>query len=42
MRVRMRAIIPVWRRPWVVLGRDTFAGDVLLRLGVANVFSDHP
>jgi ABC-type Fe3+-hydroxamate transport system substrate-binding protein len=41
-RVRMRAIIPVWRRPWVVIGRDTFAGDVLLRLGVANVFSDHP
>jgi hypothetical protein len=41
MRVRMRAIIPIWRRPWIVLGRDTFAGDVLLRLGVANVFSDH-
>lgn len=39
--VRMRAIVPVWRRPWVVLGRDTFAGDVLLRLGVANVYSDH-
>ena len=40
--VRMRAIIPVWRRPWVVIGRDTFTGDVLLRLGVANVYSDHP
>jgi ABC-type Fe3+-hydroxamate transport system substrate-binding protein len=40
--VRMRAIVPVWRRPWVVVGRDTFASDVLLRLGVANVFSDHP
>ncbi|MBP2320608.1 ABC-type Fe3+-hydroxamate transport system substrate-binding protein [Kibdelosporangium banguiense] len=40
-RMRMRAIIPVWRRPWVVIGRDTFAGDVLLRLGVANVYSDH-
>ena len=40
--VRMRAIIPVWRRPWVVVGRDTFAGDVLLRLGIANVYSDHP
>ncbi|WP_432843391.1 helical backbone metal receptor [Dactylosporangium sp. CA-092794] len=31
-----RAIVPVWRRPWVVLGRDTFAGDVLRRLGVTN------
>ncbi len=31
-----RALVPVWRRPWVVLGRDTFAGDVLRRQGVAN------
>ncbi|MEU7762779.1 MULTISPECIES: helical backbone metal receptor [Micromonospora] len=30
------AVVPVWRRPWVVLGRDTFAGDVLARLGVRN------
>jgi ABC-type Fe3+-hydroxamate transport system substrate-binding protein len=36
-----RAIIPIWRRPWMVVGRDTFAGDVLSRLGVANVFTDH-
>lgn len=36
------AVIPVWRRPWVVLGRDTFSGDVLLRLGVANHFGAHP
>jgi ABC-type Fe3+-hydroxamate transport system substrate-binding protein len=35
------AIIPVWRRPWVVVGRDTFAGDVLSRLGVANAYADH-
>jgi hypothetical protein len=35
------AIIPVWRRPWVVIGRDTFAGDVLRRLGVANAYADH-
>lgn len=38
--VRATAIVPVWRRPWVVLGRDTFAGDVLRRLGVANVYAD--
>jgi hypothetical protein len=25
----------------MVLGRDTFAGDVLARLGVRNVFADH-
>jgi ABC-type Fe3+-hydroxamate transport system substrate-binding protein len=34
-----RAVVPIWRRPWMVLGRDTFAGDVLARLGVANVFA---
>jgi ABC-type Fe3+-hydroxamate transport system substrate-binding protein len=34
--VRARAIVPVWRRPWVVLGRDTFAGDVLRRCGIGN------
>jgi ABC-type Fe3+-hydroxamate transport system substrate-binding protein len=36
-----RAIIPIWRRPWMVLGRDTFAGDLLARLGVTNVYQDH-
>ena len=36
-----RAVIPIWRRPWMVLGRDTFAGDVLARLGVANVYAGH-
>lgn len=36
------AVVPIWRRPWMVLGRDTFAGDVLRRLGVQQLFSDHP
>ncbi|MGH3762260.1 helical backbone metal receptor [Actinophytocola sp.] len=40
--VRATAIVPVWRRPWVVLGRDTFAGDVLRRLGVANAYAEDP
>lgn len=34
------AVVPIWRRPWMVLGRDTFAGDVLARLGVRNAFAD--
>ncbi|WP_084517256.1 helical backbone metal receptor [Microtetraspora niveoalba] len=38
---RRRAVIPVWRRPWMVVGRDTFTGDVLARLGVDNVFGRH-
>ncbi|MGY2084404.1 helical backbone metal receptor [Blastococcus sp. SYSU DS0539] len=33
------AVVPIWRRPWMVLGRDTFAGDVLARLGVRNLFA---
>ena len=40
-RAPRRAIVPVWRRPWMVLGRDTFAGDLLARLGVENVYADH-
>ena len=36
---RRRAVVPVWRRPWMALGRDTFAGDLLARLGVDNVLS---
>ncbi|WP_051709563.1 helical backbone metal receptor [Streptomyces sp. NRRL S-350] len=37
-----RTIVPVWRRPWMVLGRDTFAGDLLHRLGLRLVHADHP
>jgi ABC-type Fe3+-hydroxamate transport system substrate-binding protein len=36
------AAVPIWRRPWMVLGRDTFAGDVLRQLGVANAFGGSP
>lgn len=35
------AVVPIWRRPWMVLGRDTFAGDLLARLGVRNVYAGH-
>lgn len=34
--------IPIWRDPWMVVGRDTFSGDLAARLGLANVFADHP
>jgi ABC-type Fe3+-hydroxamate transport system substrate-binding protein len=36
---RRTALVPIWRRPWMAIGRDTFAGDVLARLGVANVLA---
>ncbi|CAM5419243.1 Cobalamin-binding protein OS=Streptomyces tendae OX=1932 GN=GUR47_33555 PE=4 SV=1 [Streptomyces tendae] len=38
---RTTAVVPVWRRPWMVLGRDTFAGDVLARLGVDHLYAAH-
>ncbi|MER7395686.1 helical backbone metal receptor [Streptomyces sp. NPDC000151] len=38
---RSAAVVPIWRRPWMVLGRDTFAGDLLARLGVRNLYADH-
>ncbi|MDO0928519.1 helical backbone metal receptor [Streptomyces sp. TG1A-8] len=40
--LRVTAVVPVWRRPWTVLGRDTFAGDVLARLGVDHLHAGHP
>jgi ABC-type Fe3+-hydroxamate transport system substrate-binding protein len=39
---RTTAVVPIWRRPWMVLGRDTFAGDVLARLGVDHLYAAHP
>jgi ABC-type Fe3+-hydroxamate transport system substrate-binding protein len=39
---RRTALVPIWRRPWMALGRDTFAGDVLARLGVDNVLAGDP
>ncbi|WP_280386853.1 helical backbone metal receptor [Nocardia wallacei] len=38
-RVR-NAVIPVWRDPWMVVGRDTFTGDLARRLGLRLVHSD--
>ncbi len=37
----LAAVVPIWRRPWMVLGSDTFAGDLLARLGVANLYASH-
>ncbi len=35
-----RVAVAVWRDPWMVVGRDTFAGDLLRRLGCENAFAD--
>ncbi len=39
---RRTAVVPIWRRPWMAVGRDTFTGDVLRRLGIDNVLETSP
>lgn len=39
-RVTRTVAVPIWRDPWMVVGSDTFTGDLLRRLGWANVFDD--
>ncbi len=39
---RTRAAIPIWRDPWMVVGSGTFTGDLAARLGLDNVYADHP
>jgi ABC-type Fe3+-hydroxamate transport system substrate-binding protein len=39
---RRTALVPIWRRPWMAVGSDTFAGDVLARLGVDNALGSSP
>ncbi len=38
--LRVRAAIPIWRDPWMVVGSATFTGDVAARLGLENVYGD--
>lgn len=38
--VSRRVAVAVWRDPWMVVGRDTFTGDLVRRLGWDNVYAD--
>jgi len=40
--IERRVAVPIWRDPWMVVGSDTFTGDLLRRLGCENVFDDSP
>lgn len=37
---RLRAFVPIWKRPWMSLAGGTYGSSVLATLGVANVFAD--
>jgi ABC-type Fe3+-hydroxamate transport system substrate-binding protein len=36
---RTRAVAPIWRDPWMLVGADTFADDLLRCCGAANPFA---
>jgi ABC-type Fe3+-hydroxamate transport system substrate-binding protein len=35
-----RVVVPIWRRPWMVISGDTYGSSLLARLGFANAFGD--
>jgi len=35
-------VIPIWRDPWMVVGSNTFTGDLARRLGLASLYATHP
>jgi ABC-type hemin transport system substrate-binding protein len=37
-----RVFCPIWKRPWMAVGRDTYADDLLRVCGGQNVFADRP
>ncbi|MGE3620791.1 MAG: helical backbone metal receptor [Acidimicrobiia bacterium] len=37
---RLRAFVPIWRRPWMSISDGTYGASLLRRLGVANAFAD--
>ena len=34
---RRRAVVPIWRRPWMVLGAPTYGASLLAHLGIAVI-----
>lgn len=39
---RRRVAVPIWRKPWMVAGADTFTTSVLDKLGLDNVYDEIP
>lgn len=38
--VERTAFIPIWRRPWMTIGAQTYGSTLLEALGIGNVFAD--
>ena len=41
-RRRLRAFVPIWRRPWMSINARTYGSSVLEAAGVTNVLGDDP
>lgn len=39
--LRGRVGVAIWRDPWMAVGRDTFTGDLVTRLGLTHVLAGH-
>jgi len=39
--LRGRVAVAIWRDPWMAVGRDTFTGDLVARLGLTHVLAGH-
>ncbi|MGA2969636.1 MAG: helical backbone metal receptor [Acidimicrobiales bacterium] len=37
---RIRAFIPIWRRPWMALGTPTYGSSLLLNIGIVNIYEN--
>ena len=37
---KVRAFIPIWRRPWMTMSGQCYGSSMLARLGVENVYAD--
>jgi len=37
---RVRAFVPIWRRPWMTMSGGTYGSSLLSHLGIDNVFAD--
>lgn len=36
----VRCFVPIWRRPWMAIGPDTYGSTLLESIGVGNIFTD--
>jgi ABC-type Fe3+-hydroxamate transport system substrate-binding protein len=37
---RLRVFVPIWKRPWMSIGRDTYGSSLLAHVGAVNVVGD--